>query len=102
MSIDNYEAEQERRWKLGPDIVEECQAVAVMPLVDPDAWLPLFEPHDFGRANQPLLVEQYQLSQDELRNWAERAVKLRKGIAERAKEHDIALRVPSANRGDGV
>ena len=95
MSIDNYEAEQERRWKLGPDIVEECQAVAVMPLVNPDAWLPLFEPHDFGRANQPLLVEQYQLSQDELRNWAVRAIKLRKSIAERAKEHDI-------NRGDGT
>ena len=95
MSIDNYEAEQERKYPLGPDIVEECQAVAALPLVDPDTWLPLFEPHDFGRANQPLLVEQYQLSQDELHNWAVRAIKLRKSIAERAKEHEI-------NRGDGT
>ena len=29
------ELEQERKWPLGPDIVEECQAVANMEEVDP-------------------------------------------------------------------
>ena len=84
MSIDNYEAEQERKWPMGPDIVEECQAVAELPSVDPDAWVPLFEPHDFTNAHGPSVVEQYQLSQEDLRDWAERAVELRKNIAERA------------------
>ena len=28
MCIENYEQDQERKWPLGPDIAEECQAVA--------------------------------------------------------------------------
>ena len=28
MCIENYEQDQERKWPLGPDIVEECQAIA--------------------------------------------------------------------------
>ena len=28
MRIENYELEQDRKWQLGPDVVEECQAVA--------------------------------------------------------------------------
>ena len=32
------------RWPIGADVVEECQAVATMPAVDPDSWAPLFDP----------------------------------------------------------
>ena len=28
IQIDNWEADQNRKWPIGPDIVEECQAVA--------------------------------------------------------------------------
>ena len=34
MVIENYEADHERKWSLGPDLVEECQAVVELPLSD--------------------------------------------------------------------
>ena len=46
---------------MGPDIVEKCQAVAALSAVDADSWVPLFEPHDFTRENESLLIEQYKL-----------------------------------------
>ena len=33
---------------MGPDVYEECQAVADLPAVDFDGWIPNFEPHDFN------------------------------------------------------
>ena len=63
MCIENYEQDQERKWPLGPDIVEECQAVANLEEGDPDQWAPLFDPQAFNEANQPLTLEQYRLSE---------------------------------------
>ena len=57
-----YEMGQERKWPLGPDIVEECQAVEELPEVEPDAWRPLFEPADFNEAHGPLEIEAYRLT----------------------------------------
>ena len=67
---------------LGNDIVEECQAVAALTEADYDAWQPLFEPKDFNEAHAPLKLSAYQLSTDELREWAERVVKIRMAINE--------------------
>ena len=36
--------------------MEECQAVAALPAVDPDSWAPLFEIYDFNEAHGPLCV----------------------------------------------
>ena len=52
---------QSYSWPLGPDIVEECNAVAALPAVDPDEWAPLFEPDDFNKAHGPLKVESFRL-----------------------------------------
>ena len=57
---------QRYRRPLGPDVVEECNAVAALPAVDPDSWVPLFDPHDFVEAHEPLEVEQYQLPQEDM------------------------------------
>ena len=48
MIMNGYEAHQERKWPMGPDDFEECEAVANLPAVDPDQWSPLFEPTDFA------------------------------------------------------
>ena len=66
MAIDGYEAGQERKWPLGPDIVEECQAVEQLPAVDEDEWAPLFEPAEFNVAQGPLTLDGYRLSSTEL------------------------------------
>ena len=71
-------------WPLGPDVVEECRAVAELPAVDSDSWSPLFEPVEFNEAHAPLQVEDYRLSQEELKTWAERVIMLRTAISDRA------------------
>ena len=78
MRIEGFEPSQETdgdyqmyKWPLGPDIVEECKAVATMPAVDPDSWMPLFDPSDFNKAHGPLEVEHYQLPVDDLKTWAD-------------------------------
>ena len=65
---------------LGPDVVEECQAVANMEAVDPDNWTPLFDPTAFNEAHQPLTIDQYRLPQEELESWSGRCVTLRARI----------------------
>ena len=76
MNIQDYEVDQDRKYPLGPDIVEECRAVAEAPQVNLDEWSPLFDPEDFNKEHGPLLIEDFRLPQDDLRAWAERAVKL--------------------------
>ena len=71
-------------WPMGPDIVEECQAVATLPAVDAESWAPLFEPADFNEAHGPLQLDDYRLSQEELRSWAERIIKIRAAIIAKA------------------
>ena len=61
-----YELGQERKWPLGPDIVEECQAVQELPEVDNDAWKPLFEPTEFNEEHGPLELEAYKLTDAQL------------------------------------
>ena len=41
---------EERKFPLGPDVVEECQAVVDMHLLDNNDqdWSPLFEPNDYN------------------------------------------------------
>ena len=67
MIMDGYEAHQERKWPMGPDVFEECEAVANLPAVDPDQCSSLFEPTDFAHEHQPLLVEEYRLPPADLR-----------------------------------
>ena len=89
MSIGDFEVDQARKWQLGPDLIEECQAVVDMEAVDPDEWEPLFDPHKFNVDNGPLELEQYRLPQEDLRAWAERCVKLRETIAAKAKRQTV-------------
>ena len=76
-----------RMWPLGPDVFEDCQAVAELPSIEEGSWAPLFEPTEFNDTHGPLLLEDYQLEHDELRKWAERTVKIRAMIAEKAKTY---------------
>ena len=74
-------------WPLGPDIVEECNGVSALELDNSENWSPVFEPTDFNEAHGPLKLQSYRLSTDELRDWAERTVKIRVAILERAKAY---------------
>ena len=87
MIIDGFEQGQERKWPLGPDLIEECQAVANLPAVDPDDWKPLFEPTDYNEAHGPLEIEGNKLSSEEMLSWAERAVQIRESITLRSKQY---------------
>ena len=85
MTIEDYETGISRKYKLGPDIVEECEAVASLPESNHPGWSPIFEPVEFNEAHGPLAIEDYRLSTDELHSWAVRATTLRSTIAERSK-----------------
>ena len=66
MTIKDYELEQERRFQLGPDIVQECQAVDSYSEDRREEWAPLFDPDDFNKRHGPLMIEKYRLSPLEL------------------------------------
>ena len=82
--INGYETGGERKWPLGPDIIEECQAVADLQPDGQDEWKPLFDPFKFNEDHGPLTLDDYRLEPEELRSWAERAVRIRESINERA------------------
>ena len=86
MSTDTFDAHQERKYPIGPDAVEECQAVADVPPDDCDDWSPLFDPHKFNDEYGPLEIENYRLPPEDLQIWAERCVKLRANIAGKARQ----------------
>ena len=85
MRVEDYQENEERKWPLGPDIVEECQAVANLPDAGIEGWVPVFEPTDFNTEHGPLEIEAYRLPREELRRWAERGSELREAIVERAR-----------------
>ena len=64
MVITGYEAEHERKYSLGPDIIEECQEVAALPAIEADQWQPLFEPHKYNEEHGPFTLAAYKLSQE--------------------------------------
>ena len=86
MVIKDYEAHHERKWPLGPDLVEECLSVTELELDGESHWETLFDPLKFNEDHGPLLLEQYRLNNEELATWAKKSVKLRKSIEEKAKE----------------
>ena len=46
--VEGYLEGMDRKYPLGPDIFEECRAVANMESVNSDSWAALFEPTDFN------------------------------------------------------
>ena len=62
-----------------------------------DEWTPFFDPEDFNKRLGPLLIKDYTLPQDDLKLWAERAVKLRQEINEHAKQY-AEPEVPVSNQ----
>ena len=64
-TMGDYETGVARKWPLGPDIVEECEAVAVLHQEDPDTWSPLFEPADYNERHGSHLIEDHRLSQEQ-------------------------------------
>jgi len=38
MVIHDYEADHQRKYLMGPDIVEECQEVAALPAIEANQW----------------------------------------------------------------
>ena len=54
--------EQQRKFAMAPDILEELKAIDELPPADPDLWKPLFEPGSFNDEYGPLEVETNRLS----------------------------------------
>ena len=65
--------------------MEECQAVADMQEVDLDNWEPLFDPTEFNKRHHPIQLESFRLPQEDLQQWAERCIRLRATINDRAR-----------------
>ena len=80
--MEGFEEGQNRKYPLGPDIFEECQAVVDLPEVDPNEWTPSFDPASFNLTHGPLEIENFRLTQADLRSWADRCVNLRRVINE--------------------
>ena len=84
MVVQGYELEQERKWQLGEDIIEECQSIEQLDTVDELQWMPLFEPTQFNEQHGPLEQEKYRLAAAQLEEWALRAVKIRASILKKS------------------
>ena len=67
MIIDGYEPELDRKWPLGPDVLEECRAVDRLHPANEDEWGPFFDPEDFNNRHGPLLIKDYALPQDDMK-----------------------------------
>ena len=85
MTITGYEMHQDRKWPLGPDVVQECQAVEAMPAVNQDEWIPVFEPARFNEVHGPLEIDHSRLTQHQLKQWAQRCAEIRRTIKEKAR-----------------
>ena len=48
MTVSNDEDHKYEKWPMGPDIVEECQALTELQRDGEDQWKPLFDPTDFN------------------------------------------------------
>ena len=59
VSAHEFELDLMRMWPLGPDVFEDCQAVAELPSIEEGSWAPLFEPTEFNDTHGPLLLEDY-------------------------------------------
>ena len=71
ISLEDYREGEDRKYPLGPDIVEECQAIANLEEEDNHSWAPLYEPTEFNEEHKPLKLEQYKLPKEDLLTWAE-------------------------------
>ena len=80
MVVQGYELEQERKWPLGEDIIEECQAIEQLSTLDEEQWTPLFEPTQYNEQHGPLELQNHRLTAAQLEEWALRAVKIRASI----------------------
>ena len=89
----------ERKWPLGPDVVEECTAVAAMD--EQDDWSPLFEPNRFNEEHKPLILTDYLLSEEELEVWGETCTAIREQISKKAARisQDESPRPMAPNQG---
>ena len=62
---------QRSRYAIGPDLVEELEEVVCDDDEDLDAWQAAFDPEVFTQVNQPLSLDRFRLSEEELKRWAE-------------------------------
>ena len=51
---------------------------------DIDEWQATFDPETFTKANQPLSLDRFRLSAEELREWAVRLTRMRAEVEARA------------------
>jgi len=70
--VDHFEIGHDQKFKIGPDIIEECRAISGLESGNLDTWKPLFNPYQFNIDHGPLLIDQYKLNPDLLRYWAEK------------------------------
>ena len=62
---------QRSRYAIGPDLVEELEEVVHDDDEDLEAWQATFDPETFTQENQPLSLDRFRLSEEELKTWAE-------------------------------
>ena len=70
IEVQDYQVDQDRKWPLGDDIIEECQAIEQLDTLPEDQWMPLFEPAQFNEQHGPLELDHYRLTSDQLEEWA--------------------------------
>ena len=66
MTVHHFEAGEERKFPLGPDLVEECLAVTSIESGSSEEWNPLFDPVAFNEAHGPLETKDYKLPPEDL------------------------------------
>lgn len=101
MAVESFEAGVDRKHLIGPDLVEELrELIEADDREDTDQWRPAFDPESFAKENQPLSLERFKLSEDELKAWAERCSRIRAEIDSKAKR--LVPEEPAVDRGNAV
>ena len=85
MVIEDFEEGLPRKHSISPDLVEELSAVFDLPEDEQvSQWRAFFDPEHFTQENQPLSLDRFKLTTEELRTWAERMTRMRADITAKA------------------
>jgi len=80
ISMEGFRDGEQERHELGPDVAAEMEEMHLLDGDELPEWTPLFDPQRFQQEHPQLLLQDWQLSQDEFLQMAIQVSQIRKTI----------------------